>query len=168
MITVRSPRFLRTSWTAALLLALSTVPAVALAQDTGPMAVLGGTGTTSALSLSATTALSHPPMAGTVASVEPPFSAVSNTREPWSRPAPRLLDDAHAVAAQSVSLSRHLLVGSGIGAAAGAAFGLAVVSLADCGGPNCSEERVVGVAGHALAGAVVGALVGGVAYLVRR
>ena len=64
-------------------------------------------------------------------------------------------------------LSRHLLFGGGLGAAAGAAFGVAVIGLADCGG-DCASERVVGVAGHALAGAVTGALIGGLVYLLRR
>ena len=66
------------------------------------------------------------------------------------------------------SLSRHLGVGAGIGAVAGAVFGLWVISIADCGGPNCTTERVVGVAGNALGGAAIGALVGGVLYLIRK
>lgn len=68
----------------------------------------------------------------------------------------------------SVSLPRHLLGGAGVGAAVGTAFALAVVSLADCAGPTCTGERVVGVVGHALAGAAVGALGGGMVYLVRK
>lgn len=66
------------------------------------------------------------------------------------------------------SLSRHLWTGAGVGAAAGAAFGLWVISIADCGGPNCTTERVVGVAGNALGGAAIGALIGGMVYLIRR
>jgi hypothetical protein len=66
------------------------------------------------------------------------------------------------------SLSRHLLVGSSIGAVAGAAFGLWVISMADCGGSNCTQQRVLGVAGLAAGGAAIGALGGGLVYLVRR
>ena len=53
---------------------------------------------------------------------------------------------------------------AGIGAVAGAALGtlfaIAVVSFADCAGPSCSSERVVGIIGHALGGGLVGALAG--------
>ena len=55
---------------------------------------------------------------------------------------------------------RALLLGAAIGAAAGALFALAVVSLADCAGPRCGYERVVGVLGHAAAGGAAGLLVG--------
>lgn len=71
------------------------------------------------------------------------------------------------VIAAAPSLSRHLVVGGAIGGALGAAFGLAVVSFADCTGPECTEERVVGVVGHALAGVAVGAVIGGIIYLIR-
>ena len=66
------------------------------------------------------------------------------------------------------SLRRHLVLGSWIGALAGAAFALAVVSLADCGGPGCTREAVIGVAGHALAGAAMGAVAGALTRLIRR
>lgn len=72
------------------------------------------------------------------------------------------------MAAVAASVSRHFLVGAASGAVVGGAFALAVVALADCGGPGCTGERVVGVAAHALAGAAVGALLGGVVYLFRR
>ena len=44
----------------------------------------------------------------------------------------------------------------------GAAFGLAVVLFADCAGPTCARERVLGVAMHAAIGAGVGLVLGGV------
>lgn len=66
------------------------------------------------------------------------------------------------------SLSRHLRVGAGIGGAVGAAFGLWVITIADCGGPNCTTERVLGVASNAVGGAAIGALIGGAVYLIRK
>lgn len=75
-------------------------------------------------------------------------------------------DRAQARAARS--LSRHVVLGAGIGAAAGVALGLWVISIADCGGPDCTAERVLGVAGNALGGAAIGALLGAAVYLVRR
>ena len=63
-------------------------------------------------------------------------------------------------------------IGAIVGSIAGALFGLAVVSFADCAGSNCSAERVVGVAGHAAGGAASGLLLGlllaGIARLFRR
>jgi hypothetical protein len=66
------------------------------------------------------------------------------------------------------SASRHLRIGAAAGGVAGALFGLWVISIADCGGPGCTGERVIGVAGNALDGAAVGALIGGLVYLIRR
>jgi hypothetical protein len=43
----------------------------------------------------------------------------------------------------------------------GAAFGLAVVLFADCAGPTCARERVMGVALHAAIGAGIGLVLGG-------
>lgn len=68
----------------------------------------------------------------------------------------------------TLSLRRHLKIGAVIGAVLGFAFGTAVVALADCSGPHCFGERVMGVVGHGLAGAVAGALAGGAVHLVRR
>lgn len=66
------------------------------------------------------------------------------------------------------SLSRHLAWGGGIGGLLGAAFGMAVISIADCSGQGCTAERVFGVASLSLGGAAIGALVGGAVYLIRR
>lgn len=49
---------------------------------------------------------------------------------------------------------------AGVGAAAGALFGFAVVMFADCARPDCTYERVLGVAGHGAAGAGVGGIAG--------
>lgn len=76
------------------------------------------------------------------------------------------MDPAQAGAA--LSLSRHVVLGAGIGATAGAALGLWVISIADCGGSGCTAERVLGVAGNALGGAAIGALLGAAVYLLRR
>lgn len=78
------------------------------------------------------------------------------------------IDVERVPASQTLSLSRHLRIGGGIGAVAGVALGLWVISIADCGGSNCTTQRVVGVAGNALGGAVIGALVGGAVYLIRK
>ena len=69
--------------------------------------------------------------------------------------------------ARPPSLSTHLVTGAAIGAVAGALLGLAVVSFADCGGPTCNQERVVGVLATTAAGAGVGALGSALVYLVR-
>jgi ABC-type Fe3+-siderophore transport system permease subunit len=50
----------------------------------------------------------------------------------------------------------------------GAAFGLAVVLFADCAGPTCARERVLGVAMHAAIGLGLGLVLGGVFMLVQR
>jgi hypothetical protein len=42
------------------------------------------------------------------------------------------------------------LAGLTIGVALGGLFGLAVVSFADCAGPDCTYQRVVGVFAHAV------------------
>lgn len=65
-------------------------------------------------------------------------------------------------------LGRAMLIGAGSGAAAGALFALAVISLADCAGPSCTYERVIGVAGHAAGGALLGAALGLVAAAIGR
>ena len=62
-------------------------------------------------------------------------------------------------------MKRILLVGAIGGALLGTLFALAVVSFADCAGPNCGSERVIGVLGHAAAGAAMGLLLGGIANL---
>ena len=51
-------------------------------------------------------------------------------------------------------------LGAGVGGALGASFGLAVLSFAACAGLTCTEERVIGVLGHAAAGAGVGVALG--------
>lgn len=136
------------SRTAALLaLALLAAPAGAPAQDAYPAPVPDGTSRVEAVR---------------------PAPAVAPFRvSAGYAPASRTPDAAPAAAFAAPSASRHLLVGAGIGAVAGAAFGLAVVSFADCGGPDCSGERVLGVASLTLGGAAIGALVGGLVYLVR-
>lgn len=65
------------------------------------------------------------------------------------------------------SLSGHVSVGAAAGAVAGALFGLAVISIADCGGPGCNQERILGLIGTTAAGAAVGALGGVLVYAVR-
>lgn len=50
------------------------------------------------------------------------------------------------------SVSRHVWAGALAGGVAGTLFGLWVISVADCGGPGCTGERVVGVAGMRSAG----------------
>jgi hypothetical protein len=52
------------------------------------------------------------------------------------------------------------LTGLTIGIALGGLFGLAVVSFADCAGPDCTYQRVVGVVAHAAGAGVVGATAG--------
>lgn len=80
----------------------------------------------------------------------------------------RILSEA-PISQEAGSSSRgHVLIGAGIGAAVGTAFGLAVVAIADCGGSGCTGERAVGVVGNAAAGALIGGLVGHVVYLIRR
>ena len=61
-----------------------------------------------------------------------------------------------------------LLAGTVVGALAGLLFSLAVVSFADCAGPDCAGERAVGVIGHVLGGALLGEAVWAVACGVRR
>jgi hypothetical protein len=62
--------------------------------------------------------------------------------------------------------------GLAIGLALGGLFGLAVVSFADCAGPDCTYQRVVGVLAHAagvgVAGAIAGLLVEGLVRSVQR
>ena len=54
----------------------------------------------------------------------------------------------------------YLTAGAVAGALVGALFALGVIALADCAGPTCLRERVLGVAGHAVSGAAVGGLLG--------
>lgn len=97
------------------------------------------------------------------------FSARAATRVlPDPSVAPPRVEAERLRAVQAPSLSRHLKIGGGIGAVVGAAFGMWVISIADCGGSNCTAQRVVGVAGNALGGAAIGALLGGAVYLIRR
>ena len=53
-----------------------------------------------------------------------------------------------------------IAIGAVAGALFGALFALGVIALADCAGPTCLRERVLGVAGHAVSGAAVGGLLG--------
>jgi hypothetical protein len=52
------------------------------------------------------------------------------------------------------------LAGLTIGSALGGLFGLAVVSFADCAGPDCTYQRIVGVVAHTAGGGVAGATSG--------
>jgi hypothetical protein len=54
-------------------------------------------------------------------------------------------------------LRRLILAGLTIGVVLGGLFGLAVVSFADCSGPGCTYQRVVGVVAHAAGVGVIGA-----------
>jgi hypothetical protein len=65
-------------------------------------------------------------------------------------------------------VTRFLLRGAVVGATLGTLFAAAVVSFADCAGPNCNAERVIGLLGHAAAGAVAGGLLGLLAFLLAR
>jgi hypothetical protein len=64
--------------------------------------------------------------------------------------------------------ARFLLRGAAVGATLGTLFAAAVVSFADCAGPNCDAERVIGLLGHAAGGALAGALLGLLALLLVR
>jgi hypothetical protein len=64
-------------------------------------------------------------------------------------------------------MTRLVAAGATVFAVLGGLFALLVVSFADCAGPSCGRERVVGVLGHAAAGLVLGALLGAVVALVR-
>lgn len=61
-------------------------------------------------------------------------------------------------------MRRLTLAGMTIGIVLGGLFGLAVVSFADCAGPDCMYQRVVGVLGHAAGAGVAGATAGLLAY----
>ena len=54
-------------------------------------------------------------------------------------------------------MRRLTLEGMTIGIVLGGLFGLAVISFADCAGPDCMYQRVVGVLGHAAGAGVAGA-----------
>ena len=62
----------------------------------------------------------------------------------------------------------YLKLGAIAGALFGALFAFGVIALADCAGAACLRERIIGVAGHALAGAVLGGVLGGAADLITR
>ncbi len=64
-------------------------------------------------------------------------------------------------------IGRWMRIGAWAGRIPATLFALAVVSFADCSGPDCASERVLGVLGHAAGGAAVGALVGLKAWAVR-
>lgn len=98
----------------------------------------------------------------------PPRTAVVVLPDTPAWSARGAMDIERISAIRTPSLSRHVRIGGGIGAVAGAALGLWVISIADCGGSNCTTQRVVGVAGNALGGAAIGALIGGAVYLIRR
>lgn len=83
------------------------------------------------------------------------LSAADDAEIEWLRP-------------QAARLSSPVRRGAIVGGVIGAAFGLAVVSFADCSGSGCTSQRVIGVAGLGIAGAAAGALVGSVISLVRR
>jgi hypothetical protein len=55
-----------------------------------------------------------------------------------------------------------------MGGALGTLFGLAVVSFADCAGPNCGYDRIIGVLGHAAGGAGGGVALGLLLLAARR
>jgi hypothetical protein len=65
-----------------------------------------------------------------------------------------------------------VVAGLTIGLALGGLFGLAVVSFADCSGPGCTYQRVIGVIAHAAGvgalGAIAGLLVQAVVRLLHR
>ena len=65
-------------------------------------------------------------------------------------------------------MKRILLIGAASGAVLGALFALAVISFADCAGPNCASERVTGILGHAAAGAAAGLLLASLVGLAGR
>ena len=65
-------------------------------------------------------------------------------------------------------MMRHIRIGAVAGGTVGIAFALAIVSFADCAGPGCGRERVLGVALHAVLGILAGAVVGLVVGAVRR
>jgi hypothetical protein len=51
---------------------------------------------------------------------------------------------------------RLIVAGLTIGVVLGGLFGLAVVSFADCAGPDCLYQRMVGVSAHAVGVGVAG------------
>jgi hypothetical protein len=65
-------------------------------------------------------------------------------------------------------IARWLKIGLIVGAGAGTLFGLAVVCFADCEGPHCTKERIVGVLAHAGLGGAGGLALGLVGGTVRR
>ena len=65
-------------------------------------------------------------------------------------------------------LGRWIRIGAWVGGIPATLFAIAVVSFADCSGPDCARERVLGVLGHAAGGAAAGALLGLVVWAVHR
>ena len=65
-------------------------------------------------------------------------------------------------------MKRRAALGALLGALLGTAFGIAGVSFADCAGPACGRERVLGVLLHAALGGGAGALLGALFAWVRR
>ena len=65
-------------------------------------------------------------------------------------------------------MKRFATIGALLGGLLGTAFALAVVSFADCAGPACGRERVLGVLLHAALGSGAGTLLGALAAWVRR
>ena len=68
------------------------------------------------------------------------------------------------IAARSKTPGSFASIGAAIGAGLGLLFVSAVIALADCAGPACNRERLIGLAGHAVGGALAGALVGVIFY----
>ena len=65
-------------------------------------------------------------------------------------------------------MKRFATIGALLGGLLGTAFALAVVSFADCAGPACGRERVLGVLLYAALGSGAGTLLGVLAAWVRR
>ena len=58
--------------------------------------------------------------------------------------------------------------GALIGGAAGTLFAVAVVCFADCAGPDCNRERMLGILLHLAAGLAIGAVIGLLGAVLRR
>lgn len=65
-------------------------------------------------------------------------------------------------------MRRWVKIGLIVGASAGALFALAVIAFADCEGPHCTKERIVGLVAHAGLGGLGGSLLGLAAGAMRR
>jgi hypothetical protein len=66
------------------------------------------------------------------------------------------------------SIDRVAVMGAAVSGSMAALFAVAVVSFADRAGEHCTRERVIGVAGPASGGMVLGALIGGGVAVLRR